>query len=227
MADRVVNLLADRIGYDDPAIDRRNIGNIDRSTSPRKSITDNEVPPVTDTVFMIHGMWGNAGYWQNYKNVLERAGYRCVASTLRFHDMDPKAAPDPRLGKMSLLDYAEDLEREVRGLGVQPILLGHSMGGLLAQMLAARGLGKAAVLLTPASPYGIIPIRVSVVRSFLSAMLRWGFWRRPMRQTFGEASYSMLQLLPPAEQRSAYEKFVYESERAHDICDRCPVQHSH
>jgi len=169
---------------------------------------------VTDTVFMIHGMWGNAGYWQNYKNVLERAGYRCVASTLRFHDMDPKAAPDPRLGKMSLLDYAEDLEREVRALGVQPILLGHSMGGLLAQMLAARGLGKAAVLLTPASPYGIIPIRVSVVRSFLSAMLRWGFWRRPMRQTFGEASYSMLQLLPPAEQRSAYEKFVYESGRA-------------
>ena len=123
MADRVVNLLADRIGYDDPAIDRRDIGNIDRSTSPGKSITDNEVPPVTDTVFMIHGMWGNAGYWQNYKNVLERAGYRCVASTLRFHDMDPKAAPDPRLGKMSLLDYAEDLEREVRGLGVQPILL--------------------------------------------------------------------------------------------------------
>lgn len=169
---------------------------------------------MTDTVFMIHGMWGRAWYWQNYKKVFERAGYRCVATTLRYHDMDPTASPDPRLGSTSLLDYAQDLEQEIKQLGVQPILIGHSMGGLLAQMLAARGLAKAAVLLTPASPAGIIPIRWSVLRSFLSGFMRWGFWRRPMRQTFGEAVYSMLQLLPAAERRSAYERFVFESGRA-------------
>jgi len=169
---------------------------------------------MADTVFMIHGMWGSAWYWQNYKNVFEKAGYRCVTTTLRYHDMDPKAAPDPRLGSTSLLDYAEDLEREVRGLSDKPIIVGHSMGGLLAQMLGSRGLAKALVLLTPASPSGIIPIRLSVIRSFLSVLLRWGFWRRPMRQTTNEAVYSMLQLLSPSEQRNAYERFVYESGRA-------------
>lgn len=167
-----------------------------------------------DTVFMIHGMWGGAWYWQNYKNAFEQAGCRCVATTLRFHDMNPKAAPDPRLDTTSLLDYAEDLEHEIRQLGVQPILVGHSMGGLLAQILGSRGLARALVLLTPASPAGINPIRVSVVRSFVSVLLHWGFWKRPMRQTFNEAVYSMLQLLPPAEQRQVYERFVYESGRA-------------
>ena len=169
---------------------------------------------MADTIFMIHGMWGGAWYWRNYTNVFEKAGYRCVTTTLRHHDMDPKAAPDPRLGSTSLLDYAEDLEREIRSLGVKPIIVGHSMGGLLAQMLGARGLAKALVLLTPASPSGIIPIRVSVARSFLSVSLRWGFWRRPMRQTENEARYSMLQLLSPAEQHGVYERFVYESGRA-------------
>ena len=42
----------------------------------------------------------------------------------------------------------------------------------------------------------------------------WGFWRKPMRQTFGEAAYSMLHLLPEKEQRETYEKFVHESGRA-------------
>ena len=169
---------------------------------------------MTDTVFMIHGMWGRGWYWQNYKKVFERAGYRCVTTTLRYHDMDPTASPDPRLGSTSLLDYAQDLEQEIRQLGVKPIVVGHSMGGLLAQILGSRGLAKALVLLTPASPSGINPIRLSVLRSFLSVALRWGFWRRPMRQTRNEAVYSMLQLLSPAEQRDAYERFVYESGRA-------------
>jgi pimeloyl-ACP methyl ester carboxylesterase len=50
-----------------------------------------------------------------------------------------------------LLDYAETLEREIRRFDEKPIVMGHSMGGLLAQILAARGLAKAVVLLTPAS----------------------------------------------------------------------------
>jgi pimeloyl-ACP methyl ester carboxylesterase len=42
----------------------------------------------------------------------------------------------------------------------------------------------------------------------------WGFWRKPMRQPFSEAVYSMLQLLPENERKQTYEKFVYESGRA-------------
>jgi pimeloyl-ACP methyl ester carboxylesterase len=169
---------------------------------------------MAETIFMIHGMWGGPWYWENYRPVFEGEGYRCVTTTLPYHDMDPRGVPDPRLGTTSLLDYAEVLEQEVRQLGAKPILMGHSMGGLLAQILGARGLAKALVLLTPASPSGIVALTPSVVKSFWSIQTTWGFWKKPMRQTFGEAVYSMLHLLSEKEQKETYDKFVYESGRA-------------
>lgn len=111
---------------------------------------------------MIHGMWGGPWHWANYRDVFESAGYRCVAVTLPYHDADPHDIPDPELGTASLLDYVEAIEREIGHVDEKPILMGHSMGGLLAQMLAARGRAKALVLLAPAAPAGIWPITPSV-----------------------------------------------------------------
>ncbi len=167
-----------------------------------------------ETVVMIHGMWGGAWYWANYREVFESAGYRCVAVTLPYHDMDPHDVPNPQLGTTSLLDYADAIEQEVRQLGEMPLLIGHSMGGLLAQMLGARGLAKALVLLTPASPAGIFALTPSVVRSFWSIMTTRGGWSKPIRQTFSEAVYSMLHMLPRKEQLEVYDRLVHESGKA-------------
>ncbi|MBI2264478.1 MAG: alpha/beta hydrolase [Armatimonadetes bacterium] len=169
---------------------------------------------MADMIFMIHGMWGGSWYWENYRRVFEAKGYRSVAVTLPYHDMDPRGIPDPRLGTTSLLDYAGILEQDVREFGVKPIVMGHSMGGLLAQILGARGLAKALVLLTPAPPAGIVALTPSVIRSFWSIQTTWGFWRKPVRQTESEAAYSMFHLLPVKEQKETYERFVYESGRA-------------
>ena len=169
---------------------------------------------MADTIFMIHGMWGAPWYWENYRRIFESEGYLCVATTLPYHNMDPRGVPDPRLGTASLLDYADALERELAQLGDKPIVMGHSMGALLAQILGARGMANALVLLTPASPAGIVALTPSVIRSFWSIQTTWGFWKKPMRQTFAEAAYSMLHLLPEKEQKETFNKFVYESGRA-------------
>ena len=130
---------------------------------------------MSEVVFMIHGMWGESSHWENYKGVLEQAGYRCVTTTLPFHDVDPKDAPDPWLGTTGLLDYAAYLQWKIQELGLKPIIIGHSMGGLLAQILGSRGLAKALVLLTPVSPAGIWGFKWSVLKSFSGVMFRWGF----------------------------------------------------
>ena len=169
---------------------------------------------MTKTIVMIHGMWGGGWCWENYQKFFEVKGYHCITPTLRFHDMSPSEPPDLRLGNTSLLDYAEDLEREIKKLDTMPILMGYSMGGLLAQILGSQGLARAIVLLTPASPCGIMALKPSVLRSFLSGLTKWNFWKRPMRQTFNEAVYSMLQLMTPEEQKEIYSRFVYESGRA-------------
>lgn len=166
------------------------------------------------TIVMIHGMWGGSWYWENFKSYFEKRSYQCYTPNLRYHDIDPKDKPDPELGTISLLDYAQDLEDYIRNLDEKPILMGHSMGGLLAQILGARGLAESLVLLTPASPSGINALKYSVIKSFWSVLTKWGFWRNTHRLSFNAAVYAIMHLLPEKDQKFAYEKFVYESGRA-------------
>ena len=130
---------------------------------------------VSDTIFMIHGMWGGAWYWEKFRSVFEAKGYRCVAVTLPYHDMGPGGIPDPRLETTGLLDYAESLEREIGKLGTKPIVMGHSMGGLLAQILGARALAKSLVLLTTASPSGIMALYTLSDKKLLERPNNLGF----------------------------------------------------
>jgi len=168
-----------------------------------------------NTIVMIHGMWCGPWCWENYRRFFEQAGYRCVVAALPFHDVPPDAVPDPRLGTASLMDYAAAIEKEILALGTKPILMGHSMGGVLAQILGTRGLAKAIVLLAPAPPAGIWAVlRPSVLRSFWSIIWTWKNWCRPLRQTFDEAVYSMLHLLPAEERKAVFDRFVFESGRA-------------
>lgn len=169
---------------------------------------------MSKTIFMIHGMWSGDWYWEDYRRFFEAKGYRCLIPNLRFHDVDPKEPPHPKLGTTSLLDYAADLENEIKNLDHQPIIMGHSMGGLLAQILGSRGLARALVLLAPAPPRGIIALKLSSLRGFWSCLTTWGFWHKPCRQTYQEAVYSTMNLLPAEEQKETYDKLVFESGRA-------------
>ena len=169
---------------------------------------------MAETIVMIHGMFGGAWCWEKYKGFFEEKGYHCITPTLRFHDMAPNEFPDPQLGTVSLLDYVEDLQNEINKLHGLPIVMGHSMGGLLAQIIGSRGLAKVLVLLTPASPRGIMALRPSVIRTFWSAQTKYGFWKKPFRLTFKEVVYSMLQLMSVEDQKELYDRFVFGSGRA-------------
>jgi pimeloyl-ACP methyl ester carboxylesterase len=158
-------------------------------------------------------MWATPSVWDDWQGWFTARGWRCIIPALRHHDVDPSEAPDPRLGGVSIEEYVADLEGEIRRLPEPPVIMGHSLGGLIAQKLIARGLARRAVLLTPAAPAGIMALRWSVVRSFLSYFLRPGFWKRPHRATFGEMAYSTFHLLDAEEQRRVYSTLVHESGR--------------
>ncbi len=163
---------------------------------------------------MIHGMWSCGRHWTLYENFFKAKGYFCVTPTLRFHDMDPKDPPHPELGTTRLLDYAEDLEKQIRLLKQKPIIMGHSMGGLLAQIMGSRGLASALVLLTPAPPSGINALKPSVIKTFWSILTTWGFWKNSHRLSFESAVYAVLNGLSEKDQKAVYETCVWESGRA-------------
>ncbi|MCF8012135.1 MAG: alpha/beta hydrolase [Clostridiales bacterium] len=166
---------------------------------------------MSETIVMIHGMMCGAWCWDNFKNFFESKGYNCIAPNLRYHDVAPGDNPESRLGKTGLQDYVEDIENIIRELDAPPVIMGHSMGGLIAQILGSRGRAKKLVLLTPAAPAGIWSMQPSVIKSFSGMMMQWGFWKKPIKPTFDKAVYSVLHLLPGEEQKAVYNKFVYES----------------
>ncbi|MCD4681934.1 MAG: alpha/beta hydrolase [Bacteroidales bacterium] len=169
---------------------------------------------MAETILMIHGMCAGPWCWDNYQKYFESEGYKCIKSTLRFHEMDPNNKPDPQLGTISLLDYIDDLVEEINQLEELPIIMGHSMGGLLTQKLAEKRLAKAAILLTPATPAGIFNFKFSQVKTFWSIQNTSGFWKKPIRFTFHEFKYGVLNLLPPDKQKEIYEKLVFDSGKA-------------
>jgi len=169
---------------------------------------------MSTTLVMIHGMYGGSWCWDGYRDLLERRGYRCLTPTLRHHEVEPDAPPHMDLGTTSLLDYAADLQAEIEGLEESPVLVGHSMGGLLAQILAARGLARAVVLLAPAPPAGVPALTPSVVRSFANTLSTWAFWKNPTRPTFAGTTWSVLNLVPERDRPAIFARFVPESGRA-------------
>ncbi len=164
------------------------------------------------SIMMIHGMWAGGWVWNDYIPIFEERGYRCLTPTLRHHDAPPLQPPEA-LGRTSLADYVDDLRKEIEKLDHLPVLMGHSMGGMLAQLLGARGLGKPLVLLSPMPPQGFNVFSLASLRMFRQTLKRWGFWRNPARPTFSDAAAVMLEHLPTDEQKRVYDRLVHESGR--------------
>ena len=102
-------------------------------------------------LLFVHGYFGLAVAFERMMHCLSAKGHRCVAIDLRGHGGSALAGD---LGKVSIHEYADDVERVARLLG-DPIIIGHSMGGLLAQLAAERQAARGIVLLAPAPPRGI------------------------------------------------------------------------
>jgi pimeloyl-ACP methyl ester carboxylesterase len=136
-----------------------------------------------------------------------------MAPTLRHHDAPPLEPPSA-LGTTSLLDYVADLEASLRALPEKPVVVGHSMGGLLALLLCARGLASAGVLLTPAAPAGVIALRPSNLLAFARIEATWAWWRKPHRATLAEALSHTFNTTDPTEARPLHASFVHDSGRA-------------
>jgi pimeloyl-ACP methyl ester carboxylesterase len=168
-------------------------------------------------VLLVHGMWSHPGIWHNFRLFLEARGYRVVVPALRHHDAAPGDPAHPALGSTSIADYFSDLVAIAGKLGEKPFVIGHSMGGLLAQMLAARGLARAVVGLAPAPSAGTLLLDHRPFWFFRRETIRPFFWRRPQLPSLDSMRYGVLNRVPPREQEGLYAGLLPESGRA--VCE--------
>jgi pimeloyl-ACP methyl ester carboxylesterase len=160
-------------------------------------------------LLFLHGMWGGAWMWEPCMQVFAARGWRCHALNLRGHH---GSRPVRDIGRVSIHEYVADARAVAEALGC-PVVVGHSMGGLLAQKLAELLDPPAAVAVTPAAPRGVLALNTLELAWTALRHLHEILGRRPLTPTFAEAEALLLDHLPEAERRAVYERMVPESGR--------------
>jgi pimeloyl-ACP methyl ester carboxylesterase len=103
------------------------------------------------TIVMVHGAFCGGWAFERFRTPFEAQGFTVLAPDLRGHgDSD-----HPRVVNVSMADYAADIAALCESLPEPPILVGHSMGGLVAQLAARKANIQALVLLAPSPPWGV------------------------------------------------------------------------
>ena len=163
---------------------------------------------------MIPGACCGSWCFDDFAASFRARGWEVECAELRHHAPTPDGAAPEGLAGTSLQDYAADLEAALRERGDRPVLVGHSMGGLLAQILAGRGLASGLVLLAPAAPWGVLPSSREEVAAAMGLMSLGAFWQEAIAPDYEIAAETSLNVLAPERRREVFERFVPESGQA-------------
>jgi pimeloyl-ACP methyl ester carboxylesterase len=163
---------------------------------------------MTKTAIFITGAWMQAASWDNFRGIFDARGYATSAPAWPW--LDGKAADlrrhvDPRFARVGLKAITDHYETIIRALPERPLIVGHSFGGLVTQLLLDRGLGAAGVAIDPAPIASIIPGPVSLAAA-TAPLLRGP--RGIYTLSPGAFGKSFANTVPPEDRPRFYNAFV-------------------
>ena len=161
-------------------------------------------------VVFVHGLWLLPSSWDRWAALFEEAGY--TALTPGWPD-DPETVAEANahpevFANKGIEQVADHFAMVAAGLTRRPIVIGHSFGGLLAQILAGRGLSAATVALDPAPFRGVLPLPFSAVKSAWPVLGNPANRSRAVPLTFEQFQYAFANAVPEDEARALYQSFA-------------------
>jgi pimeloyl-ACP methyl ester carboxylesterase len=166
---------------------------------------------LTNTIVLVHGAWMTAASWDNFRKPFEAAGYTVHTPTWPHLDKgtaaELRANPPKELGSLTAGAIADHVGKFIEALPEKPLIIGHSMGGLVTQLLLDRGYGAAGVLLDPGPVAGIIADPVSLMAAF-PVLARWNAWNRTYTLSKAQFDAKFANTAPAALRDEAYEKYM-------------------
>lgn len=123
---------------------------------------------MADPLLFVHGMFLTGRSWAPWAERFERAGFSCAAPSWPGRSGEPaalRASPPAALRELTLGQVVEQYAAECSTRAEKPVVVGHSMGGLVAQILHARGLCRLAVAIDSAPPLGVRSFALSHLRA--------------------------------------------------------------
>ena len=167
------------------------------------------------TVVFIHGLYMTPLCWEDWVKRFEAKGYLCLALAYPGRDKSVKElqTPDAALGKLTLSAILDHLTNQIKALDEKPILVGHSMGALIAQLLLHCGLASAAVAIDSAPPTGVFTTAFSFLKANWGHITPFANQNSPVIMNFERFQYAFVNDMPLAEQRAAFERYVVPESR--------------
>jgi len=131
------------------------------------------MPADQKPIVLIHGLWLSPHSWRSWIEHYRAAGHTVYAPAWPgVSELDEELDHTKAPAHIGIGEVVDHYDAFVRALPEPPILMGHSYGGLITQMLLGRGLGRAGVAIHPAAPRGVLRLPLSVVRATLPVFRR-------------------------------------------------------
>lgn len=164
-------------------------------------------------VILIHGMWSTQDTLRDVKEAFVAQGYTAESLCLPYHypKSEHTAASRAKLARTRVQDYVAFIVEQVKRLDSPPILVGHSMGALLAQLVAAQVSCERLILLSSAPPAGINGLSWSAIRTLGRNLLRFPLWHSVTEVALANVAYGIANAQTPSVQKNIYESCTYES----------------
>ncbi len=161
-------------------------------------------------VVFVHGLWLLPSSWDRWAALFEEAGYTALTpgwpddpDTVAQANADPDAFAHKTVGQV-----ADHFAEIIRDLEKPPAIVGHSFGGLLAQMLAGRGLSAATVAIDPAPFRGVLPLPISSLKSAWPVLGNPANRNRAVPLTYDQFRYGFANAVSDDEARQLYDAFA-------------------
>lgn len=178
-------------------------------------MTNTETTPRTttvnaDTIVLIHGLWMTPRSWEHWVRFYEARGFRVLAPAypgleVEVDALREDASPIAALSVQRVVDHYDAI---IRALPTAPILIGHSFGGTVVQLLLDRGLGAAGVVIDSAPVKGVYPIPFTQIRSTFPILKNPANRSRAVPFTHAQFHYAFTNTLSEEESQKAYERYA-------------------
>src|SRR6266702_232074 len=161
-------------------------------------------------VVFIHGLWLLASSWDSWADLFEQAGYAAVKPG--WPD-DPETVADARaqpdaFARKGVGQVADHMETVIRRLTRKPAVIGHSFGGLLAQIIAGRGLAAVSVAIDPAPFRGVLPLPISALKAASPALSNPANRNKAIPLTYEQFRFAFANAVSESEAKELYEQYA-------------------
>src|SRR5512132_2116590 len=158
----------------------------------------------------IHGAWLTSGSWETFAEYFESRGYEVSAPEWprKEEGVEAQREDADAIKGLGLTEIVDHYESEIRALDEPPVLIGHSYGGLIVELLLDRGLGRAGVAMSPAPPKGILVLPFSSLKAASPALAHPSKRHGVVPLTLEEFTYGFVNTFSPEDAAAAYERYA-------------------